>query len=93
MIDFSSPPRPGTILQIDDQAYELREARPASRNDGSPTTLLDWETLCPACGDSFTVTTGLKAKGVNRRCPDCKRPAKPVKGKRSRKLSVRIVEP
>lgn len=93
MTDFAVPPDIGTLLMLDEQAYELREARPASRNDGSPTMLLDWETLCPACGVPFTVTTGLKTKSINRRCRACLKPCKPVKGRRGRKVRARIIEP
>lgn len=93
MIDFPTAPQIGTLLMLDNQAYELREARPASRNDGSPTMLLDWETQCPACGGPFTVTTGLKTKAINRRCRGCLKPHKPVTGKRGRKVQVRIIEP
>ena len=88
MIDFSFAPMVGTTLALDDQIYELRESRPASRNDGSPTMLLDWETVCPACKLSFVTTTGLRAKSVNRRCGSCKNSNKPVKGKRGRKIKV-----
>ena len=88
MIDFVFAPDAGTVVLLDDQQYELREARPASRNDGSHTVLLDWESICPVCGEAFVVTTGLKAKSLNRRCTACKNPNKPVKGKRGRKIKV-----
>jgi len=95
MIDFALPPPVGTVLMLDQQAYELREARPASRNDGTSTMLLDWETSCPDCGTAFVVTTGLKTKSINRRCSACKRPDRPVKGRRGRrgKVKVRIIAP
>lgn len=93
MIDFALPPPVGTVLMLDQQAYELREARPASRNDGTSTMLLDWETECPDCRCSFIVTTGLKTKSVNRRCQGCKAPNRPVKGRRGRKVQVAVITP
>lgn len=90
MIDFAITPNVGTTISLDQQVYELRGLRPTSRVDGSPTTLLDWETECPTCKEPFTVTTGLKTKSINRRCSSCAKPFKPVKGKRSRKVKVMV---
>jgi len=93
VFDFQSVPIEGTLLKIDEQVYELRETYPHHRNDGSPTTMLVWETACPSCGDDFTLKTGMKVNSINRRCPKCSNAAKPVKGKRGRKLKVEVIAP
>ena len=79
-------------MMLDDQRYELREIRPYVREDGGSTRLLVWETVCPKCGDPLDVITGLTGNQINRRCSDCKRPGKPVTGKRGRKVNVTIIE-
>lgn len=87
---FSAEPRAGTILRLDDQVYELRATEPHVRKDGGHTSLLVWEAVCPSCGGDFLVRTGLTAHSVNRRCSSCRKPHKPVKGKRGRKLKVEV---
>ena len=93
MIDFASPPLLGTVLKLDDQAYELRALRPHQRLDGTSTQLLVWETNCPSCGAGFEQATGLKASGINRRCPECRKAGKPVKGRRGRKVKLEVLQP
>jgi len=93
MIEFSTAPEVGSLLLIDSQEYELREVLDHVRKDGSGSSILVWESSCPACGSGFEVTTGLVAKGVNRRCGGCAKAGKPVKGKRGRKLKVEVIAP
>ena len=93
MIEFATAPPIGTIVRLDDQAYELRGTKPHTRQDGSASMLLDWETQCPKCGAPFELTTGLKAQHLRRLCGACKDGAKLVKGRRGRKVKVSIELP
>lgn len=94
MIDLPSPPEPGLVLMLDDQAYELREFRPHRKADGTMTELMVWETACASCGESFETLTPVKLSNtLTRRCSGCRKPGKPVKGKRGRKLSVQVIRP
>jgi hypothetical protein len=91
--EFQAEPTLGTLLRLDDQAYELRDVKPHIRKDGKPTRLLVWESECPSCGTGFEVVAGLKTKSLNRRCAECRRTGKPVKGKRGRRVKVEVVAP
>lgn len=87
-ISFNESPAIGAVVYLDDQVYELRGSEPYTRKDGAVSALLTWETACPSCGETFRVKTGLSAGAINRRCANCAKPFKPVKGKRSRKVRV-----
>ncbi|WP_139797548.1 hypothetical protein [Novosphingobium sp. B1] len=91
MIIFTTTPNIGTVLKLDGQEFELVRVEPYFRLDGTPSTLLVWESTCPGCASTFEVKSGLKANAINRRCVGCKRVGKPVSGKRRRKVSVEVV--
>lgn len=94
MIAFAGPPLIGTVLMLDSQAYELSDVVPHTRQDGTATSLLAWETSCAACGSSFrALTPAASISGLSRRCQSCKKPGKPVKGRRGRKLRVEVILP
>lgn len=92
-VDFSKPPEIGTIIEVDDQTYELADTKPHTRIDGSRTTLLIWRTACPTCGDEFELTSGLVCKALNRRCEEHRTTGKPVKGRRGRAVKSRVIAP
>lgn len=93
-VDFRSVPDLGTIIRLDEQEYELREAEPTRRQDGSPTTLLHWSTVCPDCRAEFEVITGLVSSALPRRCRICRvKRTRPIKGRRGRKVKVVVVSP
>jgi hypothetical protein len=94
MIDLPSPLELGLVLMLDDQAYELREIRPHRKADGTTTELLAWETACASCGETFEALSPVKLSNtLTRRCVNCRKPGKPVKGKRGRKLNVPVIRP
>jgi hypothetical protein len=90
-VDFVSAPSIGFGLLLDDQRYELVQVEPYIRRDGARSAILTWQSECPRCGNQFTVTSGLVAKALNRRCVHCRKIAyRPVSGKkRSEKVRVR----
>lgn len=93
---FGTEPPLGTRILLDDQSYELVEAEPYVRKtDGKPTCLLHWETICPTkgCGQPMRVTSGLSIAGLQRRCEEHRLHTKPVKGKRGRRVQIRIELP
>lgn len=90
MIHFEKPPAIGTTVSLDGQVYEYRGTIPHTKLDGSGTILLAWETLCPSCGRAVVIRSTLKSHGFTRRCSDCAKAGKPVKGKRGRKIVVVI---
>lgn len=93
---FVTEPPLGTRILLDDQVYELVEAEPYVRKtDGRPTYLLHWETACPAkdCGRPMRVTSGMLIAGLQRRCEAHRLHTKPVKGKRGRRVQIRIELP
>lgn len=90
MIEFIAPPPLGSVMHLDDQEYELIEVQPYDRIDGTASNLLVWSTICPTCKSEFKVKSGLRAKAINRRCSDCAKVGKPVKGRRGRKVRVTV---
>ncbi len=96
---FATEPPLGTRLLLDEQAYELVATEPYTRKtDGKPTRLLLWETCCATdgCDVSFRATTGMAVSSLNRRCEGHRFTAvraKPVKGRRGRKVRVRVELP
>ena len=90
MINFALPPTIGTVLLLDEQEYELAAIEPHTRRDGLPTVILHWRSTCPACGQEFTVTSGLRSTGIARRCLEHRMAARPVHGKRGRKVQVQV---
>jgi hypothetical protein len=94
MIDLPNPATPGLIVMLDDQSYELRGSKPHRKADGTMTELLVWETACATCGEGFEALTPVKlCNTLTRRCPNCRKPGKPVKGKRGRRLNVKVIHP
>jgi hypothetical protein len=77
-IDFSKPPRPGTVLMVEGQRYEVVRTEPYRRKDGRMTTLIVWQTWCAETGHPFELTTLLTAKSINRRCPGHRSPGRAV---------------
>ena len=77
-IDFAKPPRPGTVLMIEGQRYEVARTEPHRRKDGRMTTLIVWQTWCAETGHPFELTTPLKTKSINRRCPEHRAPGRAV---------------
>lgn len=90
MFSFDAEPAIGTVLHLDDQAYEMIGTKPHERQDGTSTELLIWQTECATCGSNFEVMSGLRSSGLSRRCAEHRRAGKPVKGKRGRKVVVEI---
>ena len=96
---FASEPPLGTRILLDEQVYELVDSEPYTRkSDGKPSRLLIWETCCPTqgCETTFRVTTGCSVTTLNRRCEGHRFTAlrsKPVKGRRGRKVRVRVELP
>lgn len=91
-VNLATAPSIGASLWLDDQRYEIILVEPHLRRDGSASSILTWQSDCPRCGNPFTVTTGLVAKSINRRCGPCRKIAfRPVSGKkRSEKVRVRF---
>ncbi|HKR17644.1 hypothetical protein [Rhizorhapis sp.] len=90
--DFSEQPTVGTVILLDEQQYELVGVEPYRRRDGRKTELLVWATQCANCQSPFEVKTPLRTNGFSRRCAACRKPGKPVQGKRGRKVKVAMVE-
>lgn len=96
MAVFAVEPPLGTRILLDDQVYDLVAAEPYTRKtDGQPSRLLVWDTTCPAagCGESFRAMSGLTVTSLARRCETHREVARPVKGKRGRKVRVRVELP
>jgi len=90
MITFDRIPNAGTTISIDGQVYEVRGTVPHTKQDGSETTLLVLETLCADCGQAMLARSTLRSNGYSRRCTDCAKTGKPVKGRRGRECKVTI---
>jgi hypothetical protein len=90
---FDAEPALGTTIALDDQCYELVDAEPYVRkSDGVRTRLLVWETACPVpgCSASFRVRSGLHITSLRRRCDDHALATKLVKGRRGRRIKVKV---
>jgi len=93
MAVFAAEPPLGTRILLDEQVYELVAVEPYTRkSDGKPSRLLVWETSCPAagCGETFRPKSGLTVTSLARRCDAHREVSRPVKGKRGRKVRVRV---
>ena len=77
-INFTSPPKIGTVLMVEGQRYVLSKIIPHTKQDGTVTNLLEWHSHCAQCGIEFTAKTSFTAKGINRRCPKHHKAGKPV---------------
>jgi hypothetical protein len=60
------------VVQHDGQDYRLIGSRLHVKLDGTPISLLVWETDCPVCGDEFEVLTTLRFRGPKRFCDGCR---------------------
>ena len=80
----------GAVLTLDQQQFELAKIEPYWRTDGALSAILHWRTECPQCGCEFTHKTGRGTAQFNRRCEEHRKAAKPVKGRRGRKVKVAI---
>ena len=93
---FVTEPPLGTRILLDDQSYDLVAAEPYTRKtDGKPSSLLTWESCCPqpGCGEPFREKSGLAVSSLRRRCEAHRAGMKPVKGRRGRKIKVRVELP
>ena len=81
-IDFTRPPKRGTVIHRAGQHYRLIDAKPYTRKDGTPSTLLTWEAYCCECGAHFQAKSGLRHKALYRRCQCHRTAGKPVKWSR-----------
>ena len=83
----------GTLMRVDDQDYELVENEPYTRrSDGQGSRLLTWETRCPVagCGEGFRLQSGPRISGLRRRCNQHIGQLRPVKGRRGRKMKIKV---
>lgn len=79
----------GDAVFLDQQEYRLTAVKPVAKKDGSTTEVLFWGTDCPSCGAAFEASTPRAAStSPTRRCPPCRRPGKPIVGKRGRRVVV-----
>ncbi len=91
MFDFTAAvPAIGTVLRLDDQAFELVEVEDYRRTDGQMTVLLCWSANCADCGAPFAAKSPLKSSGIARRCPAHAQAGRPVSGRRGRGRKVRV---
>ncbi len=81
-IDFVGPPSRGALYIRDGQYYEVLGVDPYWNKRGQSTYIITWKSHCADCGKPFEVTTGLRAKWINRRCGKHKARGKPVSGAR-----------
>lgn len=93
IFSFDEEPPISTIVWLDDQPFELGEVVDYTRADGSQSRLLRWNAACAQCGDHFEQFSPMISTGLSRRCVQHRKPGKPVKGKRGRRLKVRIEVP
>jgi len=92
MIAFSKAPAIGTVVLLDRQVFELVELKPHTRKDGGTMELLVWQSGCASCGTEFVTSSPLRTNGLTRRCAECRKPGKPVRGKRGRRVAVKVLE-
>lgn len=93
MGNFPTNPAIGTVLMLDDQPFELVGIEPHTRRDGLITQLLVWNSTCAECGEPIACRTPGMTSWLSRRCGECRKPGKPVKGKRGRKVTITVIEP
>jgi hypothetical protein len=75
----------GSSIDYEGQNYTLRARHEYTNRAGRKVTILDWQSVCPACGASFVFTSPVRFRQPNRRCRDCHRPGSPVHGERRRR--------
>lgn len=66
---FPSPPPIETVVNVNDQVFELIGAEPYIRKaDGVLSFVLTWHSECNTCGESYTTGSGLKVPNMVRNC-------------------------
>jgi hypothetical protein len=78
---FSAVPPNGTVVIIDGQTYRKigdRKHITTTRGPGRTVTIIDWLAPCATCGDSFEVSSTLRARRLTRRCPIHRQPGRQV---------------
>lgn len=62
------------------QTYRPVATRDYINRQNKRVTLVDWQSTCPTCGNTFILTTGPCWDTPNRRrCPNCRAPGKHVR--------------
>lgn len=90
-IDLNDTPPPGTVVWLDDQAFELVEIRDRSTRAGRAIRAAVWHTRCPECNAPFRTTSVLGGSLPTRRCREHRRPGMLVSGRR--KIERVVIEP
>ena len=78
VIRFHAAPDVGTTIEVLGQTYVLTASELHQRRDGSFTTILRWMSRCSDCGQSFTLTSSVSIRYLNRRCPKHQQPGRAV---------------
>jgi hypothetical protein len=71
------------VKKLDGQEYRAVGEEPHTRQDGTATTLVRWQSRCAECGQLFDVLLAKTATrfNPNRRCQKHRKPGRPVNRK------------
>jgi hypothetical protein len=65
------------------QLYRPIGTREFVNTKGQRVMCIDWRSVCPECGEAFTLTTGRRWQRPHaRRCPGCRAPGQAVQDAR-----------
>lgn len=69
----------GFAIEHDGQRYWPLRVREHVNRKGEETSIIEWGTTCPTCGEEFSIITSMTFREPRRRCDACKAPGRPVR--------------
>lgn len=77
-VDFDDMPERGSVIEFDGLPFEVVGYEAYVRRDGTSSSLIIWNMHCADCGEPVEVKTGMKAKGITKRCAAHRKKGKPA---------------
>ena len=89
-VNFRITPKAGKTIKVEGQVYRLIGSSPYEKAEGELSVILTWESRCAECGDTFTTTSALITKYLNRRCSKHRKAGHPVTKKSNNRRPLHV---
>ena len=77
-VDFDDMPTLGSVIEFDGLPFHVVGHQDHVRRDGTASALIIWNMNCVDCGERVEIKTGMKAKGITKRCAAHRKKGKPA---------------
>lgn len=77
-VDFDEEPAIGSLIPFDGVTFSVVGYEDYVRRDGTPSMLIVWNSRCVDCGDEIEIRTGMKSRGITKRCEKHRKKGKPA---------------